>query len=511
MDSSPRMRSSGDQVRETVRLTKSQEPSAAVVPLPEMPQRFGRYRILKPLGQGAMGTVYLAEDTQLGRRVALKTPSFKDDRSGALLERFYREAHSAATLQHPNICSVFDFGQIAGRHFISMAYIEGRTLAAYVQPDKPHPARRILIVVRKLALAIQEAHSHGIIHRDLKPSNIMVDDRGEPIVMDFGLARQTYGEGDIRLTHIGLLIGTPAYMSPEQVEAVPERIDASTDQYSLGVIFYELLTGKLPFDGSLTAVIGQIAAKTPKPPSQLRPDVDRRIEAACLRMMAKRPQNRFPSMRAVAHELAAILRAPADKRRPSATSIESSTVLPRKRTPSANGSSTIYSASDTHSRIALARRCLARHDYDEAVHILAVIPDSEQSEAIRVLLNKARELSDEVALVQVEIDEAVRLGDGSIAIAKAERLRELKPNHVRIKEIQQKFLREALPRSDGLTKGPLVTIWITATMLVLGVILFLFDHLLEGVCMMAAGLFFEVGAIGNYLLVTRPRKRRNET
>ena len=224
-------------------------------------QEFGRYRILKPLGKGAMGMVYLAEDTQLQRQVALKTPHFEQEPTAELLERFYREARSAATLRHPNICPVYDVGQIEGTHYISMAYIEGHPLSAFIRSDKPQPERQILIIVRKLALALQEAHNHGVVHRDLKPANIMVDKRNEPIIMDFGLARQLHRDETVRITQSGMLIGTPAYMSPEQIDGEPGKVGPASDQFSLGVILYELLTGQLPFRGSLSTVMAQILTK----------------------------------------------------------------------------------------------------------------------------------------------------------------------------------------------------------------------------------------------------------
>ena len=275
--------------------------------------QFGRYRIIRALGKGAMGTVYLAEDTHIERQVALKTPHFTEDPTGEQMERFFREARSAGNLRHPNICPIYDFGQIDGKHFITMAYIEGRPLSAFIQPDKPQSERQILIVIRKLALALQEAHDKGIVHRDLKPANIMVDTSGEPIIMDFGLARQASRGDDIRLTQTGNILGTPAFMSPEQVEGDPEKIGPPTDQYSLGVILYELLTGQLPFHGSVMAVMGQILTKEPPRPSQLRPEMDQRVETVCLKMMAKTPSERFASLKAVADELATILKSPASK------------------------------------------------------------------------------------------------------------------------------------------------------------------------------------------------------
>ncbi len=274
---------------------------------------FGRYRIIRALGQGAMGSVYLAEDTHIERLVALKTPHFTEDPTGEQKERFFREARAAGNLRHPNICPIYDFGQIDGKHFITMAYIEGRPLSAIIQPDKPQSERQILIVIRKLALALQAAHDKGIVHRDLKPANIMVDTSSEPIIMDFGLAQQVHRNDEIRLTQTGNIIGTPAFMSPEQVEGDPAKIGPPTDQYSLGVLLYELLTAQLPFQGSVMAVMGQILVKEPPRPSQLRPEMDPRVETVCLKMMAKAPSERFASLKAVADELATILKSPAAK------------------------------------------------------------------------------------------------------------------------------------------------------------------------------------------------------
>jgi eukaryotic-like serine/threonine-protein kinase len=269
---------------------------------------FGRYRIIRALGKGAMGTVYLAEDTHIDRHVALKTPHLSEDPTGTQRERFFREARSAGNLRHPHICPIYDFGQIDGKYFITMAYIEGRPLSALIQPDKPQSERTILLLIRKLALALQAAHDKGIVHRDLKPGNIMVDTSGEPIIMDFGLARQVSRDDDIRLTQTGNIVGTPAFMSPEQVEGNPDNIGPPTDQYSLGVILYELLTGRLPFQGSVMAVMGQTLTKEPPHPSQLRPEIDPRVEAVCLKMMAKTPTERFASSKAVADEITTILR-----------------------------------------------------------------------------------------------------------------------------------------------------------------------------------------------------------
>jgi formylglycine-generating enzyme required for sulfatase activity/predicted Ser/Thr protein kinase len=275
--------------------------------------QFGRYRILRALGQGAMGSVYLALDTQLERQVALKTPQFTDNSAQELLERFYREARAAATLRHPRICPVYDVGDIDGTHYITMAYIEGRPLSEFVNPAVPQTEQQILVAVGKIAQALQEAHQHGIVHRDLKPANIMVDRQGEPVIMDFGLAQRARSGEEVRLTQTGVILGSPAYMSPEQVEGDPEKVGPAADQYGLGVILYELLTGQVPFTGSLASVLGQITTRQPAPPSRLRPGLDPRIDAACLKMLAKNPADRFPSLSAVAEELATIVRNPRTK------------------------------------------------------------------------------------------------------------------------------------------------------------------------------------------------------
>jgi predicted Ser/Thr protein kinase len=274
--------------------------------------RFGRYRMLRRLGRGAMGSVYLAHDTQLGRRVALKVPHFRseadaDEPNRHDVDRFYREARIAATFAHPNLCPVFDVGQIDGTHYLSMAYIKGRALTKYIDPRKPMPPQRVAAVVRKLALALQVAHDRGIVHRDLKPSNIMVNSRRELVIMDFGLAWRL-GGGEERLTRTGMVLGTPAYMSPEQLSGNADVLGPRCDIYSLGVIMYELLTACRPFAGQEAVILGQILFIEAVPPSGHRPDLDPQIEAICLKAMAKRPEDRFASMSELAGALGDYLR-----------------------------------------------------------------------------------------------------------------------------------------------------------------------------------------------------------
>jgi formylglycine-generating enzyme required for sulfatase activity/serine/threonine protein kinase len=415
---------------------------------PGLTGQFGRYRIVRALGRGAMGAVYLAEDTQLERSVAIKTPHFTESLTEESLERFYREARVAATLRHTNICPVFDVGQIDGKHYISMAYIEGRSLSAFIQPDKPQTERQILIVIRKLALALQEAHDHSIVHRDLKPANVMVDKKGEPIIMDFGLAQQVRRNEDVRLTQTGNILGTPAYMSPEQVEGEPGKIGPSTDQYSLGVILYELLTAQLPFRGSVVAVMGQILTKEVPPPSQSRTALDPRIDGVCLKMMAKTPSERFASLKSVADEIAIILKSPAAKATAQDKPVSPTALLAAGDPPRAEASASqvlkslktkAVTESDLASLEELARKCLGHRDYDQVILIAERIPEEKRNAAMQTLLERARARADEIAFLLCDIDEAVRLEQFQTAFKKAEALLKIKPGHHRALEIQQQF------------------------------------------------------------------------
>src|SRR5262245_8341633 len=232
-----------------------------------LPETFGRYRIVRPLGEGGMGSVYLAQDTQLDRLVALKVPRLGDDEQPAPheLARFFREARAAASLSHPNLCPIHDVGEIGGTPYLTMAYLEGRLLSDIIESG-PMAQRSCALIVRRLAQALQGAHARGVIHRDLKPSNIMINTRNEPVVMDFGLARREHPM-ETRLTRTGTALGTPAYMPPEQIRGEPDEIGPASDIYALGVILYELVTGRLPFAGSAYAVLARILTEVPVPPS----------------------------------------------------------------------------------------------------------------------------------------------------------------------------------------------------------------------------------------------------
>ena len=257
--------------------------------------QFGRYEIQATLGAGGMGAVYLAHDPELDRKLAIKVPFSQGAEKDAILDRFRREARAVAQITHPNICQIYDVSEVDGTPYMAMAYIEGKPLSKYIQPDKPIPPKQAVWMARMIALALAHAHNKGIIHRDLKPDNIMIDERKQPVIMDFGLAKRQ-GTGDTKLTHVGDLMGTPTYMSPEQVSGKVEDMGTGCDIYSLGVILYELLTGQVPFKGDLLSVLSAIALDTPKPPSQICSSVDSQLDALCLKAMEKQPSHRYQSM-----------------------------------------------------------------------------------------------------------------------------------------------------------------------------------------------------------------------
>jgi formylglycine-generating enzyme required for sulfatase activity/serine/threonine protein kinase len=277
----------------------------------QLPEEFGRYRIIKRLGQGGMGSVYLAQDTHLERPVALKVPHFGSHEGPEARRRFLEEARTAATLDHPYLCPVYDAGEIDGQLYLTMAYIEGKSLAALIGTEG-WPQRQVAALVGKLALALQDAHKQKVVHRDLKPANIMIKTTGprrEPVIVDFGLARRDNPQ-DQRLTRSGQVMGTLGYMAPEQIRADLNQIGSACDIYALGVILYELLTGRLPFSGSGLAIAGEILTQVPLPPSKYRSDLDPTLEAICLKAMARTIADRYTSMAELAAALTGFLQSP---------------------------------------------------------------------------------------------------------------------------------------------------------------------------------------------------------
>ena len=274
--------------------------SNSETPLPQI----GRYVLQGNLGSGAFGTVFRAYDPQLDRLVALKVLRPEVLESAEAVERFQREAKSVAKLHHPAIVPVHDCGRDGDKHYIAYALIDGRTLASVIEPTGMAPKRAAAMVAR-LADALAYAHDNGILHRDVKPGNVMLDKQDQPFLVDFGLARYAANNDVTALTRTGVLVGTPAYMAPEQLgESAAGAIKAS-DLYALGVTLYHLLTGSLPFRGSIQAVIAQILFQAPMPPNVLRPGLDPRLEAICLKAMARKPEDRFADGRGLAAALTA--------------------------------------------------------------------------------------------------------------------------------------------------------------------------------------------------------------
>ena len=233
------------------------------------------------------------------------------------VERFEREAHAAASLRHHGLATVHDSDVWNGVHFLTMEFVEGENLHMLAVRRRPLPIGKAAEIVRDLAIAMAAAHEKNVIHRDLKPANVMARPIKSgygyhPVVVDFGLARRESGL-DRTITQTGQLLGTPHYMSPQQIDG---KTDASCDIYSLGVIFYELLTGRVPFDGSTPfAVVAQIVMKEPEPPSKHRPDLAPRLESICLKAMAKESKNRYSSMDELAKELSDFLAIPSSAAR----------------------------------------------------------------------------------------------------------------------------------------------------------------------------------------------------
>jgi formylglycine-generating enzyme required for sulfatase activity len=267
-----------------------------------LPPQFGRYRIVERLGAGGMGAVYLAEDTLLSRQVAVKVPHFTADESPVAIQRFLREARAAAALNHPNLCPVFDAGEVDGTHYLVMPFIEGTPLSKLIHEGQPWEPEKALALVQKLAAVLQVLHEHGLIHRDLKPSNVMIRAGGEPIIMDFGLARSTEQETQ-QITHLGSLVGTPAFMAPEQVQGDLKALGPATDVYSLGVLLYQLLTGHLPFEGPPLAVYDQVLHAVPQTPSALCKSLEPWLDRVCMKALAKKPAERYLSMKEFASAL----------------------------------------------------------------------------------------------------------------------------------------------------------------------------------------------------------------
>jgi len=256
----------------------------------------GRYRIVRKLGSGGMANVYLAEDEDLGRRVAIKILNDRYANDDLFIERFRREAKSAAALSHPNIVSVYDRGEAEGTYYIAMEVIEGRSLKELIMTRGPLPIPQALAYSHEILEALRFAHRHGIIHRDIKPHNILIGERLK--VTDFGIARA----GASQMTEAGSIMGTAQYLSPEQARGAP--VTASSDLYSVGIVLYEMLTGKVPFTGdSAIEIAMKHLNEAPKPPSKIRPEIPEELDQVVLRALSKNPEDRYQTAEEFSEDL----------------------------------------------------------------------------------------------------------------------------------------------------------------------------------------------------------------
>ena len=247
-----------------------------------------RYRVVARVGSGGMADVYAAEDTQLGRRVAVKLLHERFAQDAEFVERFRREASSAASLSHANIVSVYDRGEWGGTYYIAMELLEGRSLDAIVREEAPLTPERAIEITEQVLRAARFAHKRGVVHRDLKPHNVIVDDEGRVKVTDFGIARA----GASEITQTGSIMGTARYLSPEQAQG--ESIGPSSDLYAIGILLYELLTGTVPFEGeSVVAIALRHLSEPPRPPSTLVSSISPNLDAIVLRALAKDPAHRW--------------------------------------------------------------------------------------------------------------------------------------------------------------------------------------------------------------------------
>jgi beta-lactam-binding protein with PASTA domain/predicted Ser/Thr protein kinase len=261
----------------------------------------GRYRIIRKLGSGGMANVYLAEDQELGRRVAIKILNDRHAHDDQFVERFRREAKNAAGLSHPHIVSIYDRGEAEGTYYIAMEFLDGRSLKELIVARGTAPVNVAIEYARQILDALRFAHRNGIVHRDIKPHNVIVDAEGRVKVTDFGIARA----GATQMTEVGSIIGTAQYLSPEQARGSP--VDQTSDLYSVGIVLYELLTGKVPFTGDSPVEIAmKHISATPEPPSRVRAEIPGELDKIVLRALAKSPQQRYKSAEEMDRDLARV-------------------------------------------------------------------------------------------------------------------------------------------------------------------------------------------------------------
>ena len=278
-----------------------------------MPPQLGRFRTVRVLGKGGMGTVYLARDMELDRLVAIKVLDNMDRVDQTSVARFRREAVAAARLRHPGIMQIFDIGEQNGVMYLALEYVAGGSLSQRLRNDGPLGVEEAVRLVILLAQAVHAAHLQGVIHRDLKPGNVLLHEDGSPRIADFGLARlDSYTGENEAATMVGMPLGTPGYMAPEQVSGDLAAIGPETDVYGLGTILYQCLTGRVPFPGTAISALYQVMNAPPAPPRSIRPEIPAALERICLKCLEKKPGDRFAGAYRLAAALERFLGSPED-------------------------------------------------------------------------------------------------------------------------------------------------------------------------------------------------------
>jgi len=469
LKSSAPSQSNADQ--ETLKPEAAHDSDAAIIG-----QMFGRYKIERQLGEGAMGAVYLALDTQLDRRVALKIPKMGYGEKGEFLARFQWEAQAAARLNHAGICPVFDFGEQDGRPFISMAYIKGQPLSRYIGTTQVNQ-QWMVDVIREVADALQQAHQQGVVHRDLKAGNVLINQEMKPVVTDFGLARKVNQTDESRITHEGAIIGTPGYMSPEQVEGDSTKIGPATDIYALGVMLYELITGELPFRGSIHSILVQITRDEPRDPRKLNPDADPQLCDLAIKMMSKEIEQRPASMQEIVNRLTESQvdsssqsdenerkknerRQKLENRKHKVAQLiqrgqyAQAVIILEKMSGITNADAVGYAnwarqelkrvqelphkvREGIPALVETAQELFKKHDYGQAAEMLQEIPQEMRTSSVQELLNQVIDLQDEVDLLLTDLHECVKTKQCEGIEENIARLLQLKPHNRFARNLQE--------------------------------------------------------------------------